>query len=150
MKAQCNRVLTFQTSRTNNKRVKRAFKFGYPQLTLKKGPKVKSEDSHISRFLGHGYLEVGCILQTCRTNNEQVISTFKFGSILLTLKKGPKVKFDIICSPAHDFLLVGFTLQTSKTNNKCLISTFKFSYPELTLKKGDQGQICPHQKIPSL
>ena len=33
----------FQTSRTNNKRVISTFKFGYPHLTLKEGPKVKSD-----------------------------------------------------------------------------------------------------------
>ena len=38
----------------NNKRVVSTFKFGYPHLTLKQGPKVKSD--HIKRFLAHGFL----------------------------------------------------------------------------------------------
>ena len=43
-------------------------------LTLKEGPKVKSD---IRRFLAHDILQVGFTLQTSRMNN-QVISTFKF------------------------------------------------------------------------
>ena len=35
--------LTLQTSTTNNKRVISTFKSGYPHLTLKEGPKVKSD-----------------------------------------------------------------------------------------------------------
>ena len=34
-----------QMSRTNNKRVISTFKFGYPHLTLKEGPKVKSDQN---------------------------------------------------------------------------------------------------------
>ena len=57
-------------------------------------------------------------MQTSRTNNKRVISTFKFGYPHLTLKEGPKVKSDHIKRfPAHDFLSGGFTLQTSRTNN---------------------------------
>ena len=69
---------TLQTSRTNNKQVIliSTFKFGYPRLTLKEGPKVKSE--HIKRFPAHDFLEVGFTFQTSKTNNKQVISTFKF------------------------------------------------------------------------
>ena len=44
---------TFQTSRTNNTQVISTFKFRYPRLTLKEGPKVKSE--HIRRFPAHDY-----------------------------------------------------------------------------------------------
>ena len=44
---------TLQTSRINNKRVIRTFKFGCPCLTLKKGLKVKCE--HIKRFRAHDF-----------------------------------------------------------------------------------------------
>ena len=47
-------VLTLQNSRTNNKRVISTFKFGYPYLTVKEGPKVKTEC--IRRFLAHDFL----------------------------------------------------------------------------------------------
>ena len=74
------------------------------RLTLKEGPKVKSEN--IRRFPAHDFLQVGFILQASRTNNKQVISTFKFGYRRLTLKEGPKVKSDHIKRfPAHDYLL---------------------------------------------
>ena len=65
------------TSRSNNKQVKQVIsviKFGYPNLTLNDGPKVKSE--HIRRFLAHDSLEVGSTLQTSGTKNKWVISTF--------------------------------------------------------------------------
>ena len=87
------------------------------RFTLKEGTKVKFV--HIRRFPAHDFLYYGFTLQTSRTNNKQVISTFKFGCPHLTLKEGPKVKSDHIRRfPASDFLLVGFTLQTSRTNNK--------------------------------
>ena len=87
------------------------------------GSKVKAE--HISRFLTHDFLQVGFILQISRTNNKQVISTFKFGYPHLTLKEGPKIKSDHIKRfPGYDFLQVGFTCQTSMTNNKGDLSTF--------------------------
>ena len=86
-------------------------------LTLKEGPKVKSE--HIRRFPAHDILQVGLALQTSRINNKRVISTFNFGCPRLTLKEGPKVKSEHIRRfSAHDFPQVGFTLQTSRTNNK--------------------------------
>ena len=44
---------TLQISRPNNKRVISTFKFGYPRLTLKEGPKIKSD--HMRRFLAHGF-----------------------------------------------------------------------------------------------
>ena len=47
-------VFTLQTSRTNNKRVIRTFKFAYPRLILKEGLKVKSD--HIRRFLANAFL----------------------------------------------------------------------------------------------
>ena len=80
------------------------FKFGYPSLTSKEGPKVKSE--HIKGFLAHDFLYVNFTLQTSRTNNKRVISTFTFGyHTRLTLKEGPKVKSDHIRRIlAHDFL----------------------------------------------
>ena len=43
------RLVSLQTSRTNTKRVINTFKFGYPRLTLEKGPKIKSDNT--SRFL---------------------------------------------------------------------------------------------------
>ena len=110
-----------KTSRTNNERVISTFKFIYPHLTLKDGPKVKSD--HIRRFAFHDFLEVGFTLQSSNTNNKRVLSTFKFGYLRLTLKGRPKIKPDHIRRfAAHDFLLVGFTLQTSRTNNKRVIS----------------------------
>ena len=80
--------------RANNKRVISTFKFGSPHLTLKEGPKVKSD--HIKRFSAHDFLQVGFTLQTSRINNKRVISTFKFGYPHLTLKEGLKVKSDHI------------------------------------------------------
>ena len=78
-------------------------KFGCPCLTLKDGPKIKSD--HIRRFLAHDFLQVGFTFQTSRTNNKQVISTFNLSYPRLTLKEGPKVKSDHIRRfLAHDFL----------------------------------------------
>ena len=91
---------------TNNKRVIGTFTFGYSRLTLKEGPKVKSD--HTRRFPAHDFLYVGLPSQTSRTNNKRVISTFKFGYPRLTLKEGPKVKSDHTRRfPAHDFLYAG-------------------------------------------
>ena len=88
---------------TKYKRVISTFKFGYPRLTLKEGPKVESVD--IIRFPAHDFLYVGLPSQTSRTNNMRVISTFKFGSPRLIFKEGPKVKSDHTRKfPAHDFL----------------------------------------------
>ena len=88
------------------------------------------------------FLYVGLPSQTSRSNNKQVISTFKFGCPHLTLKEGPKVKSDHTRRfPAHDFLYVGLPSQTSRIDNKRVISTFKFGYPRFTLKEGVQGQI---------
>ena len=106
-----------QSTRINNKRVMSTFKFGYPRLTSKEGPKVKSD--HARRFPAHDFLYVGLPSQTSRTNNKRVISTFKFGCPHLTLKEGPKVKSDHTRRfPVHDFLYVGLPSQTSRTNNK--------------------------------
>ena len=44
------------------------------RLTLKEEPKVKSD---IRRFTAHDILQVGFTVQTSRTNNIRVISTFK-------------------------------------------------------------------------
>ena len=72
-------------------------------LTLKEGPKVKSDN--IRRFPAHDILQVGFTLQTSRINNKRVIGTFKIGCTRLTLKEEPKVKSDHIRSfPAHNFL----------------------------------------------
>ena len=126
--------LPSQTSRTNNKGVISTFNFGYPRLTLKEGPKVKSV--HTRRFPANDFLYVGLPSQTSRTDNKQVISTFNFDFPRLTLK----VKSDNIRRfAAHDFLKVGFTLQTSRPNNKGDIGTFKvrcvgyFGTPWMTL-----------------
>ena len=111
--------LPSQTSRTNKKRVISTFKFGCPHFTLKEGPKVgpKVKSDHARRFPAHDFLYVGLPSQTSRTNNKQVISTFKFGCPHLTLKEGPKVKSDHTRRfPAHDFLYVGLPSQTSRTN----------------------------------
>ena len=54
-------------------------------LTLKEGPKVKSD---IRKFPDHNILQVGFTLQTSGINNKQVISIFKFGCPRLTLKEG--------------------------------------------------------------
>ena len=86
--------LPSQTSRTDNKRVISTFNFGYPRLTLKDGPKVKS--NHTRRFSAHDFLNVGLPSQTSRTDNKRVISTFNFGYPRLTLKDGSKVKSDNI------------------------------------------------------
>ena len=71
-------------------------------FTLKEGPKVKSD---MRRFPAHDILQVGFTLQASRINNEQVISTLKFGCPHLTLKEGSKVKSNHIRRfPANDFL----------------------------------------------
>ena len=57
-------------------------------LTLKEGPKVKSD---IRRFPAHNILQVGFTLKTSRINNKQIIIPFKFGCPHLTLKEGLKV-----------------------------------------------------------
>ena len=117
-----------------NSQVVSTFTFGNPGLTMKQGPKVKSE--HIRRFPAHDFLYVGSPSQNSRANNKPVISTFKFGYPRLTLKEGPKVKSDHTKRfPAHDFLYLGLPSQTSRTNNKRVISTFKCGYPRLTLKE---------------
>ena len=97
-------------------------------LTLKEGPKVKCD--HIKRFPAHDFLWVDFTLQTSRTNNKRVISTFNLGYPRLTLNEGPKVKSEHIKRfPAHEFLCVGLPSQTSRTNNNRVISSFKFGYP---------------------
>ena len=73
------------------------------RLTLKEGTKAKSV--HIRRFPAQDFLQAGFTLQTSRTNNKQVISTFKFLYTRLTLKEGPKAKSDHIRRfTDHDFL----------------------------------------------
>ena len=56
------------------------------RLTLKDGPKVKSDN--IRRFPVNDILPVDFTLQTSRINNKRLISTFKFGYTPLTLKEG--------------------------------------------------------------
>ena len=60
--------------------------------------------------------------QTSGSNNKLDIGTFKLGHPHLT---------------------------NSKTNNKRDICTFKFGHRRFNLERGAQGQILPHQKIPS-
>ena len=48
-------------------------------LTLKEGPKVKSD---IKRFTAHDILQFGFTLQTSRINNKRVISTFKLAVLV--------------------------------------------------------------------
>ena len=73
------------------------------RLTLKEGPKVKSDN--IGRFTAHDIIQVGFKLQTSRINNKRVVSTFKFECTHLTLKGGLKVKSGHIRRfLAHDFL----------------------------------------------
>ena len=101
---------------------------------------------HTRRFPAHDFVYVGIPSQISRTNNERVISTFKFGYARSTLKGGPKVKCDHTRRfPAHDFLYVGIPSQSSTTNNKRVISTFKFGYARLTLKGGPKIK-CDHTR----
>ena len=96
--------MTLQTSRNTNKQDINT-NFGNPHLTLKEGPKVKSD--HTKRFPAHDFLGFGLPFQSSRTNNKRVISTFKFGYPRLTLMEGPRTKptrdvivyRDIIISP---------------------------------------------------
>ena len=95
--------MTLQTSRKSNKRDINTVNFGYPHLTLKQGPKVKSD--HIKRFPAHDFLQVDLTLQTSRNMNKSDINTVNFGYPHLTLKQWPKVKSDHIKRfPAHEFL----------------------------------------------
>ena len=88
-----------------------SFKFGYSCLTLKDAGKVKSD--YIGRFLVHDFLWVGFTLQTCRANNKQVISTFKYGYPRLTLQEGLRLNLMTLKDSQ-----VGLTSQTSKSRNK--------------------------------
>ena len=63
--------MTLQTSRNTNKRVISTFNFGYPHLTLKEGPKVKSDD--IKRFLAARCYPVDTLIKNWFLNNEQNI-----------------------------------------------------------------------------
>ena len=47
--------MTLQTSRNTNKGVISTFNFGYRHLTLKDGPKLKSD--HIKRFVALDFLQ---------------------------------------------------------------------------------------------
>ena len=78
--------MTLQTSRNTNKQDINT-NFGNPHLTLKEGPKVKSNDT--KRFPAHDFLDFALPFQSSRTNNKRVISTFKFGYPRLTLMEGP-------------------------------------------------------------
>ena len=78
------------------KRIISTLKFGYPHLTLKERPKVKSV--HTRRFEANDFLCVGLPSQTSITNN-------KYDYPHLTLKEGPKVISDQTQGfPAYDFL----------------------------------------------
>ena len=80
--------MTLQTSRNMNKQDTNTVNFGNPHLTLKEGPKVKS--NHTKRFPPHDFLYVGLPYQTSRANNKRVISTFKFGNPRLTSMEVPR------------------------------------------------------------
>ena len=80
--------MTLQTSRNMNKQDINTVNFGNPHLTLKEGPKVKSD--HTKRFPVHEILDFGLPFQTSRTNDKRVIDTFKFGNPRLTLMEGPR------------------------------------------------------------
>ena len=81
--------MTLQTSRNTNKQDINT-NFCNPHLTLKEGPKVKSD--HTKTFPAHDFLDFGLPFQSSRTNNKRVISTFKFGHPRLILKEESKVK----------------------------------------------------------
>ena len=118
------------------------------RLTLKEGPKVKS--NNIRRFPAHDFLQVGVTLQTSRINNKWVISNFRFGYPRLTLKEGLTVKSDHTKTfPAYDFLQVGLSSQTSMTNNKRLMNTFNFGYRHFTLKEGPKVKSMHIRRFPS-
>ena len=74
--------MSLQTSKNTNKQDINT-NFGNPHLTLKEGPKVKSD--HIKTFPAHDFLDFGS-----RPINKRVISTFKFGYLRLTLMEGPR------------------------------------------------------------
>ena len=95
---------TYQRTDANLYPPERQFtKVSEPPFDLERGAKVKS--NNIRRFPAHDFLWVGFTLQTSRTNNKRVISTFKFGYPRLILREGPKVKSDHTTRfPAHDFL----------------------------------------------
>ena len=80
--------MTLQTSKNMNKQDTNTVNFGNPQLTLKEGPKVKTD--HTKTFPVHDFLDFGLPFQTSRTNNKRVISTFKFGNPRLTSIEGPR------------------------------------------------------------
>ena len=86
-RSKMNTGVTLQTSRNTNKQDINT-NFGNPHLTLKEGPKVKSD--HTKRFPAHDFLDFGLPFQSSRTNNKRVISTFKFGYPRLTLMEGPR------------------------------------------------------------
>ena len=68
----------------------------------------------------------------------------------LTLKEGPKVKFNNIRRvPAHDILYFGFTLETPRINNKPVRSTFKFGCPRLTLEEGSKVKSEQIRRFPA-
>ena len=71
--------MTLQTSRNTNKQDINT-NFGNPHLTLKEGPKVKSD--HTKRLPAHDFLDFGLPFQSSRTN--------KFGYPRLTLMEGPR------------------------------------------------------------
>ena len=115
--------MTLQTSRNTNKQDINT-NFGNPHLTLKEGPKVKSD--HTERFPAHDFLDFGLPFQSSRTNNKRVISTFKFGYPRLTLMEGPRSNLTTAIDSQHDFVY----------------------YPRLTLKEGSKVK-SDHTKIPS-
>ena len=90
-----------QTSRTNNKQVMGTFKFDCPRLTLKEGPKVKSD--HTRRFLAHDFIQVGFTLQTSRTNNKRN----NHGGHLVFQNEAKKI-------PRQDFMVMNISCKFQK------------------------------------
>ena len=81
--------MTLQTSRNTNKQdINTNNNFGNPHLTLKEGPKVKSD--HTKTFPAHDFLDFGLPFQSSRPINKRVISAFKFCYPRLTLMEGPR------------------------------------------------------------
>ena len=59
------------------------------------------------------------------------------------------ISYMLVYHPKPVFLYVDLPSQTCTTNNKWVISTFKFLLSSFDLEGGVQGQIWPHQNIPS-
>ena len=84
------------------------------------GSKVKSD--HIKRLPAHDCLQVGFTLQTSRTKNKRVISTFKFCYLCLNLKGGSRVfQNEPKNIPCKDFVMrnISCEFEISTYNTLC-------------------------------